>query len=138
MREFMVLLAVALALAGCVSGPAIDYIRAEYTGIDVVPFAVGDDEYRVFDKPAANKLMITPSLAKSASIGVQRGATFGALDQSHVTKPYSDAAAAYLESTGRKCRVVSTELLARPQYEVKYDCSVPPAAAKPVPAKRRR
>lgn len=134
MRGVGIALAVALALGGCVSGPAIDYIKAEYTGVAVQLHTTPDDEYRIFDKPEANKLMITPSLAKASGIGVVQGATYGAVNQSHFTKPWADAAASYLTSTGRTCRIVSTELLMNPQYEVKYDCSAP---AKPAPRAKR-
>jgi hypothetical protein len=126
------MLACVLAMSGCVSGPAIDYMKAEYTGVPVKLHTTAVDEYRIFDKPEAGKLMITPSLAAATGMGVVHGATYGAVDQSHFTKPWSDAAADYLASTGRTCRIVSTELLARPQYEVKYDCSAP------APATRRR
>lgn len=136
MRVNLSMLVVGLALGGCVAGPAVDYMRAEYTGIPVKLHTVGDDEYRVFDKPEANKLMITPSLSRAAGIGVVQGATYGASDQSHFTKPWAEAAADYLSSTGRSCKVVSTELLMNPQYEVKYDCSVL-AAAPNNPARKR-
>lgn len=126
-----VVLAASAALAACVAGPAIDYIKAEYTGVPVKLHTVAEEEYRIFDKPEANKLMITPSLARSAGIGAAYGATYGAADQSTFTKPWSDAAESYLASTGRTCKILSTELLMRPQYEVKYDC------APPAPARRR-
>lgn len=119
---------------GCVSGPTMDYIRQEYTGVPVVLYATAEDEYRIFDKPDAGKMMITPSLSRAAGIGGAKGASYGLVDNSQDTRPWAAAAGAYLASTGRACRIVSAELLMNPQYEVKYDCS---AAAQTPAAKRR-
>jgi hypothetical protein len=121
----------ALLVGGCAG---MSYAVSEYQGISPVPFDVaGDDTYRVFDKPASNKLMITPSIGRAMAMGAGRGITLMAADTS-VPKPlYERAALGYLASTGRtNCRIVDGYLVIDPQWEFKYDCSVPPVTeAKP-------
>lgn len=116
-----VLAACAIA-SGCSAG--MQYAMENYKGTEAVPFAIeGDDVYRVFDKPQDNRLMITPSLAKITAAGAISGATLRTVDVVGHKSKFEGAALAYLKSTGRTCRAVSTELIERPQWEVKYDCS---------------
>lgn len=120
MRHVEILL-IGLALAGCSSGA--QYAMREYSGVSAVPFTVEDDDvYRVFDKPAESRLMITPSIAKAAAMGAVGGATMGIADVSGIKPTYERAAVAYLASTGRHCRIVDGYLVQRPQWEFKYDC----------------
>lgn len=140
----LVVIAAALPLCGC--GAGVSYIMDEYRGTEVKSFAVGsvddgnyEDTYRIFDKPDKNKLMITPSLGAAAGIGMARGATFGGVNPEAPKPVYERAALAYLTSTGRKCRALDTYMLVTPQWEVKYDCSIPPPpVAMAEPPKRRR
>ena len=126
----MVLLFVALSMSGCASGPAMDYMLKEYEGTEPTNYAMPDDTYRIFDKPTASKLMITPSLGRAAGMGFVTGATFGVVDTSHNLIPYRLAAESYLKSTGRShCQITSGTLLINPQYEFHYDCSTPAASA---------
>lgn len=124
-----------LALVGC--GAGVKYVLDEYTGVTPVQFDVaGDDTYRVFDKPTQNKLMITPSMGRAVAMGAGQGVTFGAADTS-VPKPlYERAALGYLESTGRRCKLLDGYNVLHPQWEFKYDCSIPPAPA-PVAQRKR-
>ncbi len=119
-----------LALAGC---GGMSYAMQEYSGIDPQPFAIdGEDVYRVFDKPSQNKLMITPSVQRAMAAGAAQGFTFGAVDTMDALGPkpvFERAALGYLASTGRQCRIIDGALVVRPQWEFKYDCSVPPMAA---------
>lgn len=137
MLRFAAVVACALALAGC--GAGIQYIMEEYKGTEAKTFEVeGEDIYRVFDKPASNKLMITPSLGTALAAGAASGATFGA---AHIDGPkpiFERAALGYLASTGRTCRIIDGYILARPQWEFKYDCSLPPAQQPPPAARPRR
>jgi hypothetical protein len=123
----------ALPLAGCSS--ALSYIIDEYRGVPVVEVSMPDDTYRVFDKPAQSKMMITSSLASAAGQGFALGLTMGAADGP--PKPRFEATAAkHLQDTGRTgCRLIDAYLLAKPQWEVKYDCT-PLAAALPAVAQR--
>lgn len=133
MRSVAAILALCAMLGGCAS---INYIRDEYHGVAIVEVAMPDDTYRVFDKPAEGKLMITSSIASAAGQGFVRGLTLGVAPDP--PRPLFEAAAArFLEQSGRQgCRVVDAYLLARPQWEVKYDCTpaatgIPPSRRKP-------
>lgn len=135
--RFALTLISAVPLAGC--GAGVQYAVQEYQGIPVQSFNMGEGEgertFRIFDKPAANKLMITPSLGDAAGMGFASGLTFGALNADNPKPIYESAAAGYLKSTGRTCRIVDGYLVEKPQWEFKYDCSipapVPPAASRP-------
>lgn len=95
--------------------------------------------YRIFDKSDKNKLMITPSISASAGAGVAAGLSFHAVDTTPPKPVYERAALGYLESTGRKCRIMDAYLLVRPQRQTKYDCSIPIASvATAQPSKRKR
>lgn len=121
-----------LLLSGCVSGPAIDYMRAEYAGVEVKSFEMPDGTYRIFDKPQDGKIMITPSLGRAAGMGMATGATFGAADDSQNLAPYRNEVETYLRSTERgHCRITTGTLLVRPQYEFTYDCTPLPQPSKP-------
>lgn len=120
----------AISLGACSS--AFNYIADEYRGVPIVEVTMPDDAYRVFDKPAANRMMITSSLGSAVGQGLAAGLTAGVA--AGPPKPRFEAAAAqFLEESGRRgCRLIDTYLLARPQWEVKYDCS--PLAAAPAAA----
>jgi hypothetical protein len=132
------MVAAALMLGGCASA---SYVMSEYGGIDPVPFDGGTDIYRVFDKPAANKVMITPSIARAMGAGAASGLTFGAVPISDNVGPkpeYERVAIAYLKSTGRECRILDGYLVITAQWEFKYDCSVPNLVQRaPMPTTRR-
>lgn len=119
------IVALCVALGGCAS---TNYIMEEYHGITVVEVKMPDDTYRIFDKPAQSKLMATSSLGSAFGQGLVAGVTAGTAGGP--PKPlYEAAALQFLAENGRPgCRVVDAYLLARPQWEVKYDCT-PPAAA---------
>lgn len=104
----------------------------EYSGVDVQNVTLSDDIYRIFDKPAQSKMMVTSSVSSAAAQGFAQGATFGAID-SNVPRPLFEAAARqFLVQTSRaSCRVTDVYLLVRPQWEAKYDCT-PPAATAPL------
>ncbi|MBW7968136.1 hypothetical protein [Bradyrhizobium sp. BR 10289] len=122
-------LAVASGLSGCAS---INYIVNEYRGVEVREVKMAEDTYRVFDKPAESKMMVTSSLGSAAGQGFAKGLTFGAA-QTEPPKPlFERAALQFLTESGRPgCRVLDAYLLASPQWEVKYDCSPVVAAAQP-------
>lgn len=121
-------------LSGCAS---INYIVNEYRGIEVREVKMPDDTYRVFDKPAESKMMVTSSLGSAAGQGFAKGLTFGAA-QTEPPKPLFEAAALqFLTDSGRPgCRVLDAYLLASPQWEVKYDCSPVLASIQPAPSGR--
>lgn len=128
-----VLVAVSLTLAGC-SG--VSYVLENYKDIEVKEVLVeGDDTYRVFDKPAAGKMMVTSSLSAAAGQGAIKGLTLYAVDAAPPKPRFQKAAETYLVNTGREgCRILDGYLLINPQWEFVYDCSKPAVA----PAKKPR
>jgi hypothetical protein len=135
-----IVIACALTVGGC--GAGVQYAMNEYSGVGVKSFDVeGEDTYRVFDKPAANRLMITPSLGKAMGAGFAQGATFGGIDAMDTIGPkptFEKAALGYLASTGRSCRIIDGYIVVKPQWEFKYDCALPVVPNQPVaPAKRK-
>lgn len=126
-------MALCAALGGCAS---VNYIMEEYQGIPIVEVKMPDDTYRIFDKPAQSKLMVTPSMASAAGQGFVRGLTLGTAPTDGPKPLFEAAALQFLAENGRPgCRVVDAYLLARPQWEIKYDCSPPVAIAPAAVAK---
>ena len=101
-------------LAGC-SG--MGYAIENYGGTNPVQFVEAGKKFRIFDKPAAGRLMITPSMGAAFA----QGATFGGASAAEMT--YQIASQAYLDSTGRKCEVGDMKLVVQPQWETFYTCS---------------
>jgi hypothetical protein len=128
------IVALCVTLGGCAT---ISYVMQEYHDVPVQEVRMSDDTYRIFDKPAASKLMVTSSLSSAAGQGFVKGLTFGAVP-TDAPKPLFEAASLqFLSENGRPgCRIVDAYLLAQPQWEVKYDCSPPPAS--PATATKRR
>jgi hypothetical protein len=131
-------LGLALALGGCAG---VSYIMQEYSGIERQTVQMPDDNYWVFDKPAANKMMVTSSPGAAAAQGFGSGLLLNAVDNTPPKPLFEAAAITFLAQSGRaSCRIVDAYLLVKPQYEVKYDCTPPPdpiAAVKRVPANAR-
>lgn len=144
----MRVLAVALLpfLAGC--GAGVDYVIQNYSGTPLVKHEIlpadgkryVDDgsgnvvdrakTFRIFDKPAENRLMITPSMGDAIAMGAVQGLTLADSDSPIII--YKDAAVDWLKTTGRRCAIVDAYLIIKPQYEVKYSCEpVVSAAAAP-------
>lgn len=117
--------AASLGLSGCAG---IDYAVDEYSGVPLVMFEHDDHTFRVFDKVASNKLMITPTLGNAAGVGFVRGLTLGLVDNDIPEPVFHEGASAYLLSTGRACAVSNGVLVIRPQWEFRYQCQ--PAGAK--------
>jgi hypothetical protein len=122
--KLAIVVAVAI-LGGCktegdVGGEAIsNFLVGEYANVEVVELRVGAETYRVFDKPSANKMMITKTFGWILVHGV--GWT--------PKEPFEAAAAQHLTNTGRSsCRVTETNVIIGPKHEIKYDCA--PSAAK--------
>jgi hypothetical protein len=123
-----------VALSGCAS---VNYIMKEYDGVPVKEVRMPDDTYRIFDKPAENKLMVTSSLGSAAGQGFVKGLTLGAAPTEPPKPLYEAAALQFLTESGRPgCRILNSYLLAQPQWEVKYDCA-PAAPPTPPPVATR-
>lgn len=105
-------------LAGCAGFDA----ALEYTGTPVMSYMNMADTWRIFDKPAEGRLMITPSLGRAAGNGAVSGLTLGIADTDIPKPEYQNAVEGWLISTGRMCKVTDGYKLIRPQWEFKYAC----------------
>lgn len=99
-------LAAAISLSACGT--------TDYIGTSPVAFAHDGRNYRVYDMPDENRLMITPSIGESATYHLRK---------SSWAKPellFSDAAQAFIAPRG--CQVTNVKLLVSPQFEITYSC----------------
>lgn len=112
----------ALSLAGCAS---YNYAIDEYGGVPVASYEYQGNTYRVFDKIASSKLMITPSIGSAAGDGFVKGLTLGLVDTGVPQPVFRAAAEGYLASKGRKCTVDAGQLIMKPQWEFRYQCAAP-------------
>jgi hypothetical protein len=108
-------------------------LAGEYSDVRAEEVAMPDDTYRIFDKPAASKMMVTSSLGSATAQGVGSGLLLNAVDNTPPKPLFDTAALQYLQNTGRSgCRIVDSYMLMKPQFEVKYDCTPTVAVAPPV------
>lgn len=109
----------------------------EYSFVKVEYVTMPDDTYRVFDKPDANKMLVSSSIASATAQSFRSNIMLK--DDTPPKTSFEAAAIAYLSNSGRNgCRVTDSYLLIAPQYEVKYDCTPPAPAVKKRGAARRR
>jgi hypothetical protein len=113
------ILLAALALQACAYP---HYVNDEYRYIPLTNFSHESQSYRIFDKPSAGKLVITPSLAMAVSDNVIRNVTFGKYHNTTPRETIEAAVAAYLASGGRNCTVTDAALVYDPQWEFTYTC----------------
>jgi len=86
----------------------------DYIGTKPVAFAHEGRNFRVYDMPEENRLMITPSIAESATYHLRKSSWFGP------ELLFADAAQAFIAPRG--CQVTAAKLLVPPQFEIKYSC----------------
>ncbi len=120
--------ALVLLLTGCAGA---QYAMQNYSGIDPISWAspTTHKAYRIFDKPAESRLMITLSLGGAAVQGAGAGFTWGLADTRTPEVVYQDAAIEWLATTGRKCTATNASLILEPQYEIRYACEPASKAA---------
>lgn len=117
--------ALALALALGISACAYpSYVNDEYRYIPLTTFAHENQSYRIFDKPSAGKLVVTPSLTKAVSDNIIRSVTFDRYNNATERERLEAAVAAYLTSNGRKCTITSGAQVYDPQWEFTYSCEI--------------
>jgi hypothetical protein len=121
LRHLVLAAAAHLTLTGC-SAP--QHISDDYRDIPRTTFAFDNNAYRIFDKPSAGKLVITPSVASAMSDSLIRNVTFGAYGNASPQASIEAAVAAYLANNGRKCTTDSATLIRKPQWEFAYTCEV--------------
>lgn len=113
MKKLPLAAALTLSVAGCTG---LQYAMDNYQGVPIVQQKYANQVFRVFDKPEENRLMITPSIGKSAV----QGATWGAAATPEIF--FQNAAQAFLDQSGRKCTAGDPKLIVQPQYEIFYTC----------------
>lgn len=111
----------AVALQGCAYP---HYVNDEYRFIPLTTFAHENQSYRIFDKPSAGKLIVTPSLATAMSDNVIRNVTFDRYNNTTARETLEAAVAAYLARQGRKCEITGGSLIYDPQWEFTYTCEI--------------
>ncbi len=99
-------LAVAISLSACGT--------TDYIGTKPVAFAHEGRNFRVYDMPAENRLMITPSIAESSTYYLRKSSWLGP------ELLFADAAQAFIAPRG--CQVTGAKLLVSPQFEIAYSC----------------
>lgn len=107
-------------LGGCAE---LSYAQENYGDVAIVHHQHGQDMWRIFDKPAENRLMITSSIGTAVGGGAAQGLTFGL--SGAVGGPQGNfraAAQSYLDAKGQGCRITDGALLIEPQYEFFYEC----------------
>ena len=137
MNRAPTLICLAAVLGGCAVMP---FGTETYVEADEVSVHMPDDVYRVRDKPAESKLVIA-SVAASAARGFDfRQAYSPTTFPTQRPMPQLEAAALeFLKQSGRKgCRIVESIPIARPQFELRYDCSPRPPLPSLEPARPRR
>ena len=95
----------------------------QYDDVDPVHFEANDATWRIFDKPAEGRLMITPTIGESMTEGMLSGLTFGAADTDIPKPQYQSAVEQWLARSGRHCTVIDGYKLIKPQWEFKYRCA---------------
>ncbi|UPJ53350.1 hypothetical protein IVB30_19760 [Bradyrhizobium sp. 200] len=92
------IVALCAALGGCAGA---SYAINEYSGVTVESVSMPEDTYRIYDKPSANKMMVTPSIMASMAQGAGQGLLLNAVDNTPPKPLFERAALEYLRSTGR-------------------------------------
>lgn len=111
----------ALGLSACAYP---EYTNDDYRFIPLTNFAYENNSYRIFDKPSAGKLVITPSLGVAMSDSVLRNVTFGRYNNTTSREKIEAAADAFLKKDGRQCAIVGGSMVYDPQWEFSYVCDV--------------
>lgn len=118
-RAVMAIAVLAVALSGCAGMDA----AMQYNDVQIQEFHANGHPWRIFDKPAEGRLMITPSIGRAVGEGFLSGLTFGAAD-TEIPKPeYQAAVAAWLrQKHPGSCIITDGYKLIKPQWEFKYRC----------------
>ncbi|MFN8948423.1 MAG: hypothetical protein ACK6DM_09710 [Alphaproteobacteria bacterium] len=120
-RTALHLTLVLFALSGCAYP---QYVNDEYRYIPLTSFSHDNKSFRIFDKPSAGRLIITPSLSMAMGNAMIRGATFGEVDNTPEKRTLAAAVEAYFAAQGRKCTLTGSSLIYDPQWEFTYECEV--------------
>lgn len=115
MNRIAILIAIGM-VSGCAS---VSYMQTNYGSVKYVQFTSPAlaGGYRVWDKPAENRML----LAIDNATAVKKGLTFSPTTSEGTWRA---AAVAYLASTGRTCTATGVKpVLAPTNFEVTYRCT---------------
>ncbi|MDE2106607.1 MAG: hypothetical protein KGL39_55845 [Patescibacteria group bacterium] len=118
MRRATFLLPV-LFLASC--GTGIGYVASNY-GVqvgDLVKTRYG--EYKIWDKPDKNKMLVSPSVGQILSHpqSVNEGISVEGGSEGAAAR---EAANVWFKQQGRRCKILTTIEVAHPEFENTYTC----------------
>lgn len=120
-RPLLTMMLVLLSVTACAYP---QYVNDDYRYVPLTSFAFENRSFRIFDKPSAGKMIITPSLSTAMSDVMIRNATFGKYNNTTEQQTLERAVEAYLASQGRKCTLTGASLMYDPQWEFTYDCEI--------------
>ena len=115
----LLVISLAFAMSGCAN---VSYIVDNYRGVEIQEIATQYDTFRVFDKPAENRLMITSSIGSALGQGLAGGAILNPTAFATPEPVFHEAVEKFLAQSGRQCTTQTGNLLATPQWEFRYSC----------------
>jgi len=110
----------ALAGAGC---SQLNYLRENYGNVEPVRFSFSSKTWLIYDRPADERLMVSPNFGAELASSVIEGLTLGLSGK--VNGPegaYHVAAAAYLQSKDSPCQVTNGAHIIENSWEFFYTC----------------
>lgn len=119
MKSVVLTIAMLVGISGCAGA---NYAIKHYASVSPKGYTSSGSSFRIYDKPAESRLMITPSIGAAMGGGAIKGATFGIVNNLNGEALYRNAANEYLTSTNRTCTIQNISLILKPQYEVHYSC----------------
>jgi hypothetical protein len=117
-HELPIAFAVCFGLSGCTGFDDAVEISDGYAQTPFVEYEDAGGSWRIWDKPAENRLRIGPSLARSFSAAFGQGVTFTDFSR----EEYQAAVEGFIASSGRSCTIADGRLLVSPQWEFRYSC----------------
>jgi hypothetical protein len=120
--KMAVFLLIGISLSGCAG------INKSMTYSDVKHVAYRDPSlpigFWIFDRPDQGKMLINQDPGTAMGAGFAKGLTLGIADTSTPVQVFRNGAQLWLNSTGRRCKVVRVDrVLAPTNFEATYECS---------------
>jgi hypothetical protein len=134
---------VAIFLAACAAGGAIDYMRTEYGAAEKDGWVdISTDErqqiFLIWINKTKPKILVQTNLKAAADYGFVKGATYGAVSNAPVQPTFERAALRWFEENSKQnCKLSNPVKLHDVAWEFDYECGLPPTPIR-VPAKPRR
>jgi hypothetical protein len=118
MRPITTVILLPLLLFACASEDP----TAPYSDINGFRFRVQDEIWRIYDKPASERLMIAPTVGTEMDNEFISDVTLGIADTDIPKSKYQEAVEAWLIYTHRRCSVTNGQRLEGSRWEFKYHC----------------